>query len=525
MRRPPSAFRRRAAIGLALSAVVVAVGAALPRRSPEDLLGQVMTLVRDRYAASEVTDVYAAAARGLVHELGDPYSQLLSPKELEDFSRSTLGRYAGVGMEVVPVDEHYFVGEVFPGGASEAAGFHRGDRVLRIDGRPVDGLPLDTVVGRLRGVPNSTVAVELERGGQSEAPATLRRGVIHVPAVPYVVTQRGVAYVPLPGVSGSAGPDVENAVNRALAAGAKGVVLDLRGNGGGAVDQAVRVVSALLPPGKPVLEIRERTGSVVLRTEQAAKVDVPVVVLQDGGTASAAEIIGGALQDHDRALIVGTRSFGKGLAQSVFPLDGGWALKLTTARWFTPAGRSIHRDRTAADSARHVALVGDVPAGQVTEARAFRTAGGRPLRGDGGIAPDVVVPYDTLGGADRAMALALGRDGAGANRAIARLAHELSLRVDTSFAVTPAWREQLRRELAREHVAVDSVQWAAAATWVNQLLEQRVATFAFGPGEARRRALAYDRQYQVADSLLRAATTARDLVFRVGATAATKGGA
>ncbi|WP_158509020.1 hypothetical protein [Gemmatirosa kalamazoonensis] len=135
------------------------------------------------------------------------------------------------------------------------------------------------------------------------------------------------------------------------------------------------------------------------------------------------------------------------------------------------------------------------------------------------------MPYDTLGGADRAMALALGRDGAGANRAIARLAHELSLRVDTSFAVTPAWREQLRRELAREHVTVDSVQWAAASTWVNQLLEQRVATFAFGPGEARRRALAYDRQYQVADSLLRAATTARDLVFRVGATAATKGGA
>src|SRR5207248_9121134 len=121
-------------------------------------------------------------------------------------------------------------------------------------------------------------------------------------------------------------------------------------------------VSALLPSGKPVLEIRERTGSIVLRTEPAARVDVPVVVLQDGGTASAAEIIGGALQDHDRALIVGTRSFGKGLAQSVVPLDGGWALKLTTARWFTPAGRSIHRDRTAADSARRVTLAGAVPA-------------------------------------------------------------------------------------------------------------------------------------------------------------------
>ncbi|AHG93860.1 carboxyl-terminal protease (plasmid) [Gemmatirosa kalamazoonensis] len=371
-----SSLARRASIGLALCALVVGAGAALPRRSPEELLGQVMTLVRDRYAASEVTDVYAAAARGLVRELGDPYSQLLSPKELEDFSRSTLGRYAGVGMEVVPVDSAFYVGEVFPGGASEAAGFRRGDRVTRVDGRAVDGMPLDSVVGRLRGAPNSTVDVETRRGAAGPAMATLRRGTVHVPAVPFVVAQRGIVYVPLPGVSGSAGAEVQNAISRAASSGAKGIVLDLRGNGGGAVDQAVRVVSGLLPPQKPVLEIRERTGSIVLRTEPGPQVNLPLVVLQDGGTASAAEIIGGALQDHDRALIVGTRSFGKGLAQSVFPLDGGWALKLTTARWFTPAGRSIHRDRTAADSARHVALVGDVPAGQVTEARAFRTAGG-----------------------------------------------------------------------------------------------------------------------------------------------------
>jgi carboxyl-terminal processing protease len=288
-----------------------------------------------------------------------------------------------------------------------------------------------------------------------------------------------------------------------------------------------------------VLEIRERTSSVVLRTESVpARVELPVVVLQDGGTASAAEIIGGALQDHDRALIVGTRSFGKGLAQTVFPLDGGWALKLTTARWFTPAGRSIHRDRTAADSARHVPLVGDsapsgapnalpnalpntpsnaLPNAPSAAARAFRTAAGRPLTGDGGIAPDVEVAYDTLTGADRAVALRLGRSGADANRAITRLAHELSVGVDSTFVVTPAWREALRRALAHEHVAVDSAEWAAAAPWVTQLLEQRVAGFAFGPGEARRRALAHDRQYQAADSLLHAATSARDLVLRVGA--------
>jgi len=517
----PPRFARRAGALVALTVVVAGVSAALPRATPEELLSQVMTLVRDRFAAADAPDVYAAAARGLVRELGDPYSQLLSPKEVEDFSRSTLGRYAGVGMEVVPVDDAFYVGEVFPGGPSLGAGLRRGDRVLQIDGRPVDGQRLDSVVARLRGAPDSPVSIEVERGKAPLAPVTLRRAGIRVPAVPYLVIERGVAYVPLPGVSGSAGPDVEAALARAVSAGAKGVVLDLRGNPGGAVDQAARVVSAVLPPDKPVLEIRERSGSLVVRTERTApRVDLPMVVLQDQGSASAAEIIAGALQDHDRALVIGQQSFGKGLAQSLFPLEGGYALKLTTAKWYTPVGRSIHRDRTAGDSARH----GDLPSRVAAGAPSFRSLGGRALTGEGGITPDLLVSSDTLAGADRELAIRLGRDGDNATRAIVRVAHQLSIGVDTSFRVTAAWRETLRRELAHEKVPVDSAQWAAAAPWVTQLLEQRIATFAFGPGEARRRALAHDRQYMVADSLLHAATSAKDLVFRVGATTARREG-
>ncbi len=510
VRMPVSPRSRRAAALAAGAAAVVTVAAALPAEVPGDLLAQVMTLVRDRYAASDIPDVYERAAKGLVRELGDPYSQLLSPKDLEDFSRATLGRYAGVGMEVVPVGDSVFVGEVFPGGASAGAGLHRGDRLLRIDGWSVDRHPSDSVVARLRGLPNTTVVVDFTRRIGGDAQATLRRGVVRVPAVSYVLMQRGIGYIYLPGVSATAGPDMQAALARVTTtAGARGIVIDLRGNGGGAVDQAVTAVSALLPANQPVLDIRERTGSVVLRTEDApSRTPLPVVVLQDGGTASAAEIIGGALQDHDRALIVGLPSFGKGLAQSLFPLDGGWALKLTTAKWFTPSGRSIHRDRTAGDSARHEAVASG------TAPRRFQSVGGRPLAGDGGITPDVIVRYDTLGGADRTMALQLGRDGAGVNRALQRVAQRLSLTIDTTFVVTDAWREALRQALLRERVRVDSTAWAAAAPWVTQLLEQRVATFAFGPGEARRRALAHDRQYLVADSLLRSATSARDLVFR-----------
>jgi carboxyl-terminal processing protease len=394
----------------------------------------------------------------------------------------------------------------------------------------VNGVRLDSVVGRLRGTPGSAVAIVLEHQGirgtgpQLADAAMLRRSVVRVPAVPYLVMNRGIAYVPLPSVSATAGPDVYAALKRATSSGARGIVLDLRGNPGGTVDQAVEIVSAFLPPDKSVLEIRERTGATQLVTEPVPqRIDLPVVVLQDGGTASAAEIVGGALQDHDRALLVGRRSYGKGLAQSVFSLQGGWALKLTTARWFTPSGRSIHRDRNAADSVRRSVIDAETA---VAAAKGFRTEGGRRLVGEGGIAPDVTVAYDTLAGADLLVARELAAGGTEANRALIRFAHALSLDVDTTFQVTPAWREALRRTLATggAHLVVDSARWSAAAPLVTQILEQQVATFAFGPGEARRRALTRDRQYIVADSLIRAASSARDLVFHAPAVSGKRDG-
>jgi len=292
-------------------------------------------------------------------------------------------------------------------------------------------------------------------------------------------------------------------------------VLDVRGNPGGAVDQAVRVVSALLPSGRPVLEIRERRGSTMLRTEGAPIApSLPIIVLQDGGSASASEIITGALQDHDRALVVGTRSYGKGLAQTLYPLQGGYALKLTTARWYTPVGRSIHRDRTAGDSARHAA---DRAQGADQDSATFRSSGGRSLAGGGGIAPDILVPYDTLAGGERDMAIRLRRDGAAVAEALTRTAFRLAARSDSTFRVTSEWREELRRELTSRGVRIEEVLWTSGVPYLDRLLEQRVADFVAGQGLARRRALAHDRQYQIADSLLRASGFSGDLVRRTPA--------
>jgi carboxyl-terminal processing protease len=481
MRRQRPSDRRPAAVRRALfvtaGCALLAGGAAATREDPAALLRNVMVLVHDRFEGDTAPSVYERAARGLVKELGDPYSQLLSPRELDDFARTSLGRYAGVGMTVVPVGESTFVGEVYVGGPSAGAGLRRGDRLVSVDGRSVAGLSLDSIVGRLRGLPRTPVTIGVERAGAPQQ-FSLNRAVVRVPAVPYVLVDRGVAYVPLPNVSETAGAAVEAALVAAERDGARGVVLDVRGNPGGAVDQAVRVVSALLQPGKPVLEIRERRGSTLLRTEGApTALAIPVVVLQDGGSASAAEIIAGALQDHDRALLVGTRSYGKGLAQTLYPLQGGYSLKLTTAKWFTPVGRSIHRDRTAGDSARHEA---ERARGADLDSATFFSVGGRVLAGGGGITPDVVVPYDTLGGADREMALRLRRDAGVVSDAMTRVAHRLSVGADTGFRVTPAWRDALHRELAARGVQVDSAQWVAGGRYVDRLLEQRVADFVAG---------------------------------------------
>ena len=471
------------------------------------MLEQVMQLVADRHLREGAPlDVYETTARGLVKELRDPYSVLLAPKDLESFNRTTLGQYAGIGVEVSTVGDATLVGEVYPGGPSAAAGLRRGDRLVAVEGQPMRGLPLDSVVARTRGTPGSPVRVTIARGAAEPMELTLTRAVVRVPAVPYAFVDRGVGYLPLPSVSGTAGQDVADAIARLRRAGARRLVLDVRGNPGGAVPEAVRVVGEFLPQGSEALDVRERGRTMTLRTPlMGAHRDLPVVVLQDGRSASAAEIITGALQDHDRALVVGTRSYGKGLAQAVYPVEGGYALKLTTARWYTPSGRTIHRDRTAADSLRH----GDED--HVARDSVHRSLGGRTLVGGGGIVPDVVVDYDTLTTVEQRVAGRLAR-GARSGQVLANVTHALSVGVDSAFRVTPEWRERLRRELAAGGVAIDSTDWAGAAPYVTRLLEGRIAEFAFGRAESRRRALASDRQYVVADSLLRAARTPAELI-------------
>ncbi|HEY9229025.1 MAG TPA: S41 family peptidase, partial [Gemmatimonadaceae bacterium] len=345
---------RTAAAATLLVVPIVAGGFLLqepPVRANVTLFDQVRSIIERQYVDSVGTAAtFEKAARGLVRELNDPYSELLSPKQSEDFNRSTGGRYGGTGMLIgEPSRGVIVVDRVFPNTPAEEAGVREGDRILSVDNNSTDTLQIGQVSELLRGLPRSQVAVTFARPGVMERlKFTFTRRQVRVPAVAYTGLFSGdVGYIPLQTFNENTADEVRDAVEQLTKQGAKGLVLDMRDNGGGIVEQALEMTSLFLREGQEIASVRSRNqASEVLRSAGPhLALTVPLVVLVDGGSASATEIVAGALQDHDRALVIGSNSFGKGLVQSVFPLSGGYHLKITTGKWYTPSGRSIHRER------------------------------------------------------------------------------------------------------------------------------------------------------------------------------------
>jgi carboxyl-terminal processing protease len=222
----------------------------------------------------------------------------------------------------------------------------------------------------------------------------------------------------------------------------------------------------------------------------------------DGYSASASEIVAGALQDHDRALVLGTGSFGKGLVQQIFSLDGGWALKLTTGKWYTPAGRSIQRDREGDDGED-----GD----EEIERPVFRSTGGRVIYGGGGITPDLVVRPDTMDEAEQAFMKLVGAMGQQVYIAVYDQALEVKDEASADFVVRPEWRDALFARLERADVPVSRRQFDEARPLVDRMLEQRIAGLAYGDSAAFRRFSPHDAQVQAALDLLRQGRTQTEL--------------
>ena len=338
-----------------------------------------------------------------------------------------------------------------------------------------------------------------------------------------------IGYIPLQAFNEGAGAEVRTAVDSLQAEGMKGLVFDVRGNGGGLLDEGIAITELFLEQGASIVETRGRAAGqseTFHAGHPAVFPDLPIVVLVDGTSASASEIIAGALQDHDRALLVGTRSFGKGSVQSLFPLTGGSALRLTTARWYTPAGRSIQKpDRDySADLAEMGVLSvygGVVERRDTAELPEFATPAGRIVFGGGGIHPDVFVYPDTLTVAEHRAIYEMYRY-AGALRAtlfdqsVRYLQEHTDLSSD--FTISSEDLREFQVALSGREAEVDRRVFQQAHRFIRNQLEREIALQAWGAEAEFRRIEGRDFQLQRALELMGSDPTVEGLFRRAGQT-------
>ena len=330
-------------------------GAVPERASPYRNLGifaRALSHIETSYVEEVDQDALIyGAVRGMVGTL-DPHSSFLDPDEYRVLTSDTEGRFGGIGVEIDVRDGWLTITSVFPGGPAERAGLLPGDQFLDIEGRVARDIPIEEAVRRMRGEPGTHVHARLRRPHVADAVVVdIAREVVRVEAVQARVLSDRIVYVRLRAFQENTTEELRAALDRAVqetarTGGVRGVVLDMRDNPGGLVSEAVLVSDEFLSRGV-IVSTRGRAGRQIdqaTATPAGTRPDWPMVVLVNGYTASAAEIVAGCLQDHHRAVVVGTRTFGKGSVQNVIELADGSALKLTIARYFTPDGNSIQAE-------------------------------------------------------------------------------------------------------------------------------------------------------------------------------------
>ncbi|MBC7563264.1 MAG: S41 family peptidase [Gemmatimonadaceae bacterium] len=505
------------------------------------LFQQVMETVQAQFVDSLPADsLWKEATLGMVDELNDPHSVFLVADRLKRFREQTTGQYAGLGLRVDVRDGWITVIAPLPGSPSEAAGLATGDRIVKIDALDTKGLTADEALLKLRGAPLSRVVLTVERlGVDGRLTFTLVRQVIHVRAVQRVaMLPTRVGYLDVSVFSDSTADEVAAGVDSLVRMGMQSLVLDLRGNPGGLVEQGAAVSDLFLDPGQVIVTLRGRTSeSNRTFTDRLPQQwpRLPIIVLVDHGSASAAEIVAGALQDHDRAVVVGSTTYGKGSAQSVFDAGTAGALKLTTSRWFTPNGRSIsirprsaeaqlatRRGGTAADS-----LTSEADS-MVVKREAFRTDRGRIVYGSGGITPDVIARDSAAIEQGAALQSALGRAVPIFRDALTAFARQQkssgSSASSTAFMVTPQMRATLLAGVRARGAVVPDSAFESNAGVVNRLIGYEVARYVFGRDAEFTRRTADDPVMQRALTLLRDAPGRDALLVRASAEHPSKAG-
>lgn len=356
--------------------------------------------IRDFALTSHADSVlWEKAIDGLIQGLDDPYATVLTPDEVRAFQEESTGNYAGIGVQITELNEAVTITAVFRNTPADRAGLQVGDRIVGVNEDFANGWTVEDASSRIRGEPGSTVVIRVSRDGISNPiPHDIRREQVHIPAVTSERIFDDLGYILLDRVARNSAAEVDSVLREMD--GSRGLILDLRRNPGGYLDESLILADLFLDRGSVLVTTRSRNpGNSAAVSEESAYArraaqvpGVPLIVLVDRFSASASEIVAGALQDHDRALVIGERTFGKGSVQSVLPLPEGRLIRLTSGEWYTPQGRSLNRQR---DREGRVIEPDEIPE--------FTSRAGRKLLGGGGVFPDVEVANDTLSAQEQAL--------------------------------------------------------------------------------------------------------------------------
>jgi carboxyl-terminal processing protease len=464
---------------------------------------RVLSVVERNYADPVDTDkvIYDGAIPGMLHVL-DPHSNFFDPKQYALFKEEQQGKYYGVGMTISQRDNQTVVLAPFPGSPAYKAGIRPGDIVLKVEGKSCDGLTGTEVAEMLKGPKATVVHISLGREGWDKPiEVAVTRDEILRPAVEYFTMVRpGIGYVRLVSFSETTDSDVADALKQLEFPKLDGLILDLRNNGGGLLSQAVGLSDMFLDKNEIVVSHRGRSSPerryYAVRGNQG--LEVPIVVLINGQSASASEIVAGAIQDHDRGLIVGETSFGKGLVQTQLPLSEDTALLLTTARYYTPSGRLIQRDY------KNVSLYDYHYNPQKPKQPEVKlTDSGRQVFGQGGITPDDFVAAPKQDDFQQALyrrgVFYLTPQGVGD---FTRFYLSAKPDVTKDFVVTDEVINEFRKYLSNQHIKYTEPEIQENLTWLKWQIKREVFTSVFGLNEGFKVALQDDPQLDKAIDLI-----------------------
>jgi carboxyl-terminal processing protease len=474
-----------------------------------------LTAIQTHYAEPVESDrlVYGAI-NGMLQTL-DPHSSFMDPRTYAQMRERQEGRYYGLGLTIVAVDGDITVVRVFEGSPAYTKGIRRGDVIARIEGEDAKGWTSDQAVRRLKGPKGSFVSIGVRRKGLDDLiPMDVMRDEITIPAVTaHFMVDAQTGYVRIDDFAEHTEEESTEALEAMQAKGMKRLVLDLRSNPGGQLDQAIRMVNLFVQRGSMIVYTRGREKNAdqeYRATENGQFLTNPMIVLVNRSSASASEIVAGALQDYDRALVVGETTFGKALVQSVYRVSQGAGLALTTARYFTPSGRMIQRPWDGSFDEYLTYTLKEQAERSHTADQLKYTAGGRKVYSGGGIEPDRRFdgPYEGFSPSPFGRSLF-------ARQLFANYAEQFSAEGDTragsqgknrktvrrGFAVDDAMVQDFKRFVIGRKVTIDEPAFEKDKAFIHAMIRYEIDVALFSSAYARQRLMADDPQAQFALSL------------------------